>query len=69
MKIDIRENIYNNFKGADKEEFRTCIEDSIQKKEEITLPGLGVLFEALWSKLENPKKEELLETLVKYYEN
>jgi len=69
MKIDIRENIFNNFKGSSKEEFLTCIEDSIRKKEEITLPGLGVLFEALWSKLDNPKKDELLEVLVKYYQN
>ena len=45
MNIDIRKHILNNFKGADKSEIKASIEASLEKKEEITLPGLGVFFE------------------------
>ena len=68
MKIDIRNSIYQNFKGADANEFRTCIEDSIADGKEVTLPGLGVLFEALWSKIDNKKKDDILNILVAYYQ-
>lgn len=63
MNIDIRQHIKNNFKKATKEEIQSSIEASIQEQEEITLPGLGVLFEILWQNTDNRK--EILESLTK----
>ena len=48
MNIDIRKNIIDNFKGASTDEIKTSITSSIEEKEEVTLPGLGVFFELLW---------------------
>lgn len=65
MNIDIRENIKKNFKGADKSEIKASIESSIADQEEITLPGLGVFFEILWSKSDVDFRELLIENIQK----
>ena len=49
MDIDIRKSIINNFKESDIKDIKTSIEESINDKDEITLPGLGVFFEILWN--------------------
>ena len=48
MQIDIRTHIKNNFKDSSIEDIKESIEASIKEQDEITLPGLGVLFEILW---------------------
>ena len=48
MNIDIRKSIINNFKNSSIDEIKESINDSIEKKDEITLPGMGVFFELLW---------------------
>lgn len=58
MNIDIRSHIKKNFKDSTKEEIKSSIEASIQEQEEITLPGLGVLFEILWQNTN--QQEEIL---------
>ena len=63
MNIDIRKHILNNFKGADKSEIKASIEASLEKKEEITLPGLGVFFEILWEFSDENSREYILNTL------
>ena len=63
MNIDIRKHILNNFKSADGSEIRASIEASIEKKDEITLPGLGVFFEVLWSNSDENSREYILNTL------
>lgn len=60
MKIDIRNNIQQNFKDTSIEEMRQSIEDSLTDKEEITLPGLGVFFELLWEHSSNEEQEQIL---------
>lgn len=62
MNLDIRSHIKKNFKNSSKEEIKNSIEASIQEKDEITLPGLGVLFEILW--LNSNNHEEILNNLV-----
>ena len=47
MNIDIRKSIKENFKDSALEDFRSSIVESISSKEELALPGLGVLFEIL----------------------
>lgn len=63
MNINIRESIINNFKDSSKEEIINNIENSIKEKEEITLPGMGVFFEILWTNSSNDLKNTIVETI------
>lgn len=63
MNIDIRKHILDNFKGANCSEIKASIEASIEKKDEITLPGLGVFFEELWCHSDENSQEYILNTL------
>ena len=63
MNIDIRKHIISNFKNADIDEIKASIEASIKEKDEITLPGLGVFFEVLWTSSDENSKEYILNTL------
>lgn len=63
MNIDIRSHIKQNFKNSSTEDIKNSIEQSIQEQEEITLPGLGVLFEILWQN--NTNHQELLNCIKK----
>ena len=65
MDIDIRKSIINNFKESDIEDIKKSIEESINDKDEITLPGLGVFFEILWNNSDDVKKDYILQTLKK----
>lgn len=61
MDIDIRKSIINNFNNSNIDEIKKSIESSIEDKEEITLPGLGVFFELLWENSNN--KSDILNTI------
>ncbi len=63
MNISIREHIINNFKGADISDIESSILASINDKDEITLPGLGVLFEILWINSSIKEKNHILNVL------
>ncbi len=63
MDIDIRKHIISNFKGANNDEIKASIEASLDKKDEITLPGLGVFFEVLWENSDENSREYILNTL------
>lgn len=65
MNIDIRKSIIKNFEGSGIENIRESIETSIEDREEITLPGLGVFFEILWNNADNEDKEFILRTIEK----
>ena len=65
MNIDIRKSIINNFKNSNTEEIKQSIESSIQDKDEITLPGIGVFFEILWKNSNEEQKNIILETIQK----
>ena len=65
MDIDIRKSIINNFKESNIDEIKNSIEESINDKDEITLPGLGVFFEILWNNSDDTKKDYILQTLKK----
>lgn len=60
MNIDIRKSIKNNFKDSTKDEIIESINSSIQDKDEITLPGIGVFFEILWENSDNELKEKII---------
>lgn len=63
MNIDIRSHIKKNFKNSSTDDIKSSIEESIKQQDEITLPGLGVLFEILWQNSNN--HEEILECIKK----
>ena len=65
MNIDIRKSIKTNFNDSDLNEIRNSIEDSINKGDEITLPGLGVFFEILWKNSNDNNKNKILESIKK----
>ena len=63
MNIDIRESIIDNFKGASSDEIKASIESSIEEKDEVTLPGIGVFFELLWESSNDDEKSFILNKL------
>lgn len=63
MSIDIRKSIKDNFKEAKKDEIKASITSSIEEKEEVTLPGLGVFFEVLWNNSSEDDKDFILNKL------
>lgn len=63
MNIDIRNSIQKNFEHSSEQEIRESIESSIQEKDEITLPGLGVFFEIIWQYSDENMKQNLIQLL------
>ncbi len=63
MNIDIRKTVKNNFVDLDIKEIKKSIEDAIKDGDEITLPGLGVFFEIIWSNCDLEIKKNLLNIL------
>lgn len=57
--MSIREYVINNFKDDDINELSEAIEDSIEEHDEMTLPGLGVLFEILWANSNKQEREDI----------
>ena len=60
MNIDIRKSIKNNFKDSSRDEIIESINSSVQEKDEITLPGIGVFFEILWENSDIELKEKII---------
>jgi len=67
MDIDIRSHIKNNFKESNKDDIKATVLASIEDKEEITLPGMGVFFELLWKNSDESSQEYILNTLEKAF--
>lgn len=61
--MSIKEYILNNFKDASTNDIEDAINDSVNSKDEVVLPGLGVLFEVLWENVNDNLKNELLNIL------
>ncbi len=64
INTDIRNYIINNFKNDKKETLRNAIEESVKEKDEITLPGMGVFLEIIWTDAKDELKEELLDIIM-----
>jgi len=57
--LDIRQIILSNMKNKSKEEIKGFIQDAVNEKEELALPGMGILFEAMWEKRNEDQKDML----------
>ncbi len=66
MQIDIRKNISDNFSNSNIQDIKSSIEEAIAENDEITLPGLGVFFEILWSNSNEDLKSSILNILEKH---
>ena len=64
MNIDIRKSVLDNIKNNSKEEIYQTIKDAVNKKTDVTLPGLGVLFEVIWNKASEAAKQDLINYLL-----
>ena len=63
MQINVRKSDLENISNSTKDEIYTIISDSLARKEDITLPGLGVLFEVIWQKANPGLKEQMVDLL------
>lgn len=61
--INIRNYIKENFKNSEINDIKDSIVSSINDKDEVTLPGLGVLFEILWENSKEEEQNKILEIL------
>jgi len=61
--IDIRKYIIENFKDDNVEKIRNSIETTISSRDEDALIGLGVLFELLWTRLNEEEKKQNLNNI------
>ena len=53
----------SNFKDATKEDIIEAINDAINDHDEVTLPGLGVFFELLWSN--SKEKDNIVDIILR----
>ena len=67
MEFNIRKAILDNINESSIDEIYTIINEAVSNKEEITLPGLGVLFETIWKNGDKNLKENIVHKL--YYLN
>lgn len=65
MNVDIRKYILDNFKDASADDIKSSITDSITDGDDVTLPGLGVFFEVLWSNSSEDERKKIINVLNK----
>ncbi|OQM45631.1 small acid-soluble spore protein SspI [Anoxybacillus sp. UARK-01] len=63
MDLNLRHAVMHNVANNTKEQLEDTIMDAIQRGEEKYLPGLGVLFEAIWNHSSLEQKNDMLVTL------
>ncbi len=61
--MSIKDYILNNFKNDNKESIKEAIVESINSKDEVTLPGMGVFMEIIWNNATEELKNEMLTIL------
>ena len=61
--MSIKDYILNNFKNDNKDSIKEAITESINSKDEVTLPGMGVFMEIIWNNATDEMKEEILTIL------
>jgi len=60
MDISIRKHILSNLDDSNFDQVKEVISESIKDGEELTLPGLGVLFEILWNHSNDDEKARIV---------
>lgn len=65
MNFNIRDAVINNFKSETIHDIIKLLNESVGQSDESVLPGLGVMFEALWKSCDNEEKLLLANTIKK----
>ena len=65
MDINIRGYIKENFKQDSTEELYNTIQEAINSNDEVTLPGLGVLFETFWLNITKEDQQNVVSIIKK----
>lgn len=68
MNLNLRQAIVRRVEDKSNEELREVIEDSIGGDDR-ALPGLGVLFEIIWTNTEKSVQDNLVGTLKEHLKN
>lgn len=63
--LDLRQAVLHKIHGKSEQGLRDMIEGSIDAQE-AALPGLGVVFEAIWKNIDTSKQNELLSVLKRH---
>ena len=63
--MDLRDEIIKKLKKSSSEDIFITISDAITSQNDITLPGLGVLFELFWNQQNNADKQIICKKLSK----
>ncbi len=62
--FDIRELVLQNLAGSSREEIQGYIQETIDMREEEALPGMGILFEVVWSKSNTQEKDNMMNKIM-----
>lgn len=65
MNINIRESVIAKIKDDDENSLIQTINESITSKDELVLPGLGVMLELFWNDLNNNEKQNIAQIIRK----
>ena len=63
MNLNIRSDIKEKLKEENVDSLKKVINDSIDK-EELILPGLGVIFEIIWKNINDSEKNNLVKVFI-----
>jgi small acid-soluble spore protein I (minor) len=63
MSFNIRGAVLHNIQKLSNQELTDLVEDSIRQREEKYLPGLGVIFEAIWTESDPNLQQEMISVL------
>lgn len=63
MNIDVRGSVIYNIREMSEQELAEMVNDTLQRREEKLLPGLGVLFEIIWENSDPSSRKEMISTL------
>lgn len=65
MNINIRENVLDNIKDENAASLIDTINESVNNEDEISLPGLGVLFELFWNNSDEKIRKDVVDNILK----
>lgn len=63
MDLNIRKAVLKNLDNSSYDEIKDIILDSIKEGDEVTLPGLGVMFEVLWNSSNEDLRNNMVSTI------
>ena len=64
--MSIRDYIVKNLKECNIMDVRETVIASVESKDEVVLPGLGVLFEMVWNDSDNNFRNEMVEIIYEH---